>query len=362
MSRLSFFPPAHPISPPHSSPSRTAIFSGPSFSILLWSTKRFHSHLQHRKLNWSTSQVSIALPVPSAPTCSTRREDNHEHDQTPMWTNMFPFFVALIPLTRNLPQESRDRCTPQVLGDPAIANAIAIGISGIVLQCFHWWRGVGVLFSVLFSVLDCVIILGLFSSPWLLDVIDFSSRQVLLPLLRPLLLSGSLRSVLEAAAASAPSPAPGASGTAACRQESGTRHKEGCRLEASSAPKEIEGGGGSACSHDKLLHDGWSLKVEHNRTDSEDRGIYFIDPEDKEFKETIKNARKKLGNANGSRYACKTSKNSLHGATRGKSNEIKSKLVCILEASESTRLRVGESLPNHHEDHIAGKGGTSLQH
>ena len=28
-------------------------------------------------------------------------------------------------------------------------------------------------------------------------------------------------------------------------------------------------------------------------------------------------------------------------------------LVCILEASESTRLRMGESLPNHHEDHIA---------
>ena len=43
--------------------------------------------------------------------------------------------------------------------------------------------------------------------------------------------------------------------------------------------------------------------------------------------------------------------------TRGESNEIKSKLACILEASESTRLRIGESLPNHHEDHIAGKGG-----
>ena len=33
----------------------------------------------------------------------------------------------------------------------------------------------------------------------------------------------------------------------------------------------------------------------------------------------------------------------------------------ILEASES-RLRIGESLPNHHEDHIAGKGDNSLQH
>ena len=42
--------------------------------------------------------------------------------------------------------------------------------------------------------------------------------------------------------------------------------------------------------------------------------------------------------------------------------KIKSKLACILEASESTRLRMGESLPNHHEDHIAGKGDNSLQH
>ena len=59
---------------------------------------------------------------------------------------------------------------------------------------------------------------------------------------------------------------------------------------------------------------------------------------------------------------CKTSKNSQHGVTRGKSNEIKSKLACILEASESTRLRMGESLPNYLEDHIAGKVNNSLQH
>ena len=33
-----------------------------------------------------------------------------------------------------------------------------------------------------------------------------------------------------------------------------------------------------------------------------------------------------------------------------------------MEASESTRLHMGESLPNHHEDHFAGKGDNSLQH
>ena len=92
------------------------------------------------------------------------------------------------------------------------------------------------------------------------------------------------------------------------------------------------------------------------------RGIYFIDPEDKEFKETIKNSRKKLETPVPPAMPCKTSKNSQHVVTSGKSNEIKSKLACILEASESTRLRMEESLPNHHEDHVAGKGDNSLQH
>ena len=32
------------------------------------------------------------------------------------------------------------------------------------------------------------------------------------------------------------------------------------------------------------------------------------------------------------------------------------------KASESTRLRMEESTPNHHEDHITGKGDNSLQH
>ena len=42
--------------------------------------------------------------------------------------------------------------------------------------------------------------------------------------------------------------------------------------------------------------------------------------------------------------------------------QLKPRLACILEADESTRLRIGESLPNHHEDHIAGKENSSLQH
>ena len=47
---------------------------------------------------------------------------------------------------------------------------------------------------------------------------------------------------------------------------------------------------------------------------------------------------------------------SKHGETRGKTHDCKSKFACVSEASESTRLRMEESLPNYHEDHIAGKG------
>ena len=55
---------------------------------------------------------------------------------------------------------------------------------------------------------------------------------------------------------------------------------------------------------------------------------------------------------------CKLMKN----CGSGGSDKNKTKLACILEADESKRLRMGESSPNHHEDHIAGKGNNSFQH
>ena len=92
------------------------------------------------------------------------------------------------------------------------------------------------------------------------------------------------------------------------------------------------------------------------------RGIYFIDPEDKEVKETIRNARKKLETPMAPAMPIKTRKKSKHGETRSKTDDFKSKFACILEASESTRMRMEESLPKYQEEHIAGKGDNSLQH
>ena len=77
---------------------------------------------------------------------------------------------------------------------------------------------------------------------------------------------------------------------------------------------------------------------------------------------TRRNVLKKLETPMAPAMPCKTCKKSKKGETRSKTNDFKSKFACILEASESTRKRMEESLPNYHEDHIAGKGDRSLQH
>ena len=73
------------------------------------------------------------------------------------------------------------------------------------------------------------------------------------------------------------------------------------------------------------------------------RGIYFIDPEDNEFKETIKNARKKLETPVAPAKPCKMNKNSQNWVTHGnQGDQIK---TCVCFGSP-----------------IAGKGDNSLQH
>ena len=52
----------------------------------------------------------------------------------------------------------------------------------------------------------------------------------------------------------------------------------------------------------------WSDEKLHLENARKLRGIYFIDPEDKEFKETIKNARKKLETSVAPAMPCKIMK------------------------------------------------------
>ena len=106
----------------------------------------------------------------------------------------------------------------------------------------------------------------------------------------------------------------------------------------------------------------WSIEKPKLDNARKIRGIYFIDPVEMEFKEIIKNARRKLETPMAPAMPCKTCKKNKHGETRSKSDDFQYKFACILEASESTRMRVEESLPKYHEDQIAGKGDNSLQH
>ena len=61
----------------------------------------------------------------------------------------------------------------------------------------------------------------------------------------------------------------------------------------------------------------WSNEKTHLENARKLRGIYFIDPEDKEFKETIKNACKKLETPVVPAMPCKISKNNQNLVTRG---------------------------------------------
>ena len=98
----------------------------------------------------------------------------------------------------------------------------------------------------------------------------------------------------------------------------------------------------------------WSHEKLHLDNARKLRGIYFIDPVDKEFKETIKNARKKLETPVALAVPCKSNKSNKNCGS-GAPNKNQNKACVYLVASDSMRLRMGESLPIHHEDHITGK-------
>ena len=102
----------------------------------------------------------------------------------------------------------------------------------------------------------------------------------------------------------------------------------------------------------------WSEEKIHLENARTLRGIYFIDPEDTEFKETIQNARKKLETSVAPAVPCKIARNYESGG----SGEIRTRLACILGADESARMRMGNSIPRHHEDLVTGKVENSLHH
>ena len=79
------------------------------------------------------------------------------------------------------------------------------------------------------------------------------------------------------------------------------------------------------------------------------------------FKETLKNALKKLEFPMEAVMTCKL-KTFRHREICGESNDIrKSKDACIVEAHESTRKRLESTPPKDHEDHIASRWKSQMQ-
>ena len=86
------------------------------------------------------------------------------------------------------------------------------------------------------------------------------------------------------------------------------------------------------------------------------RGIYFIDPKDEEFKDIMKNARRKLDIPMPAAMPCQTSLCRSSRETCRTVGGQKTRYACIVEADESTRKRMEGAHHKNDEDHIAGKG------
>ena len=95
--------------------------------------------------------------------------------------------------------------------------------------------------------------------------------------------------------------------------------------------------------------------------------IYFIDPDDQDYKETLKTASRKFDRPMAPPMPCKrkaqTSTTKVAAKHEAASQKIpKTVSGCIAECHESTRQRAVSSLPTKHEDHFAGKGFTWMTH
>ena len=87
-------------------------------------------------------------------------------------------------------------------------------------------------------------------------------------------------------------------------------------------------------------------------------GIFFIDPDDEEFKRLMKNARRKLEISMSAAMLCKLQRGQ-YRETCGTVEQHKTKYACIVEAYESMRIRMEGSQCKNHEDHTVRKGMNS---
>ena len=113
----------------------------------------------------------------------------------------------------------------------------------------------------------------------------------------------------------------------------------------------------------------WAIekpKLEHAR---DLRVIYSIDPSDEEYKDIIKNARRKLERSKAAAMPCLRTfplacirETVVSKTEKAKASESKIRFSCITEAHKSTRQRIESVTKRIHEEHIAGKGQNSVSY
>ena len=91
------------------------------------------------------------------------------------------------------------------------------------------------------------------------------------------------------------------------------------------------------------------------------RGIFFIEPNDGEFKLTMKAALRKLEVPMLAAMPCKIPIKS-SGETHRSIGKRKTKYACIVDADESTRPRLEVAGHKPHQDRITAKGTNSMTH
>ena len=91
------------------------------------------------------------------------------------------------------------------------------------------------------------------------------------------------------------------------------------------------------------------------------RGIFFIEPNDEEFKLTINAARRKLEVSMPAAMPCKIPIK-CSGETHRNIVKRKTRFACNVDADESTRPRLEGAGRKPHQDHITAKGTNSMTH
>ena len=91
------------------------------------------------------------------------------------------------------------------------------------------------------------------------------------------------------------------------------------------------------------------------------RGVFFIDPDDEEFKDIMKNERRKLEIPMPGSIPCKFQRDKYRETCRTV-EEHKTKYAFIVEADESLRIRMEGAPHRYHGDHIAAKSVNTLNH